>query len=224
MRDVADIQYQGRQTRRSGSEQRRQIILEAALAIIVKDGIRAVRHRAVAREADVPLSATTYYFKDITDLIIDSFTYFAERAMTDVIAPFRDAAFALIGEVKPEQLTRAQRDQLLDRISEITCEFIMHEATDRREHLVAEQAFFSEAVIEPRLAELATLYVRKQRETLSEACQLLGSDDPVHDGEILMAVMFRLERRLMSETGVTADMVKAQLRRTLSLLVPVAVA
>lgn len=224
MKDVADIQYQGRQTRRTGSEQRRQIILEAALAIIVKDGIRAVRHRAVAREADVPLSATTYYFKDITDLIIDSFTFFAERAMTDVIAPFREAAFALIGDVNPEQLTGEQRAQLLEKISHITCDFIMHEATDRREHLVAEQAFFSEAVIEPRLAELATLYVRKQREALSEACQLMGSNDPVLDGEILMSVMYRLERRLMSETGMTADMVKAQVYRTLDLLVPAAVA
>lgn len=224
MKDVADIQYQGRQTRRSGSEQRRQLILEAALAIIVKDGIRAVRHRAVAREADVPLSATTYYFKDITDLITDSFTYFAERAMTDVIAPFREAAFELIGQRDLEQMTTAQRAVLLDQISEITCGFIMHEAIERREHLVAEQAFFSEAVIEPRLAELATLYVSKQREALSDACQLLGSSEPVLDGEILMSVIYRLERRLMSETGIDAAQVKVQLRRTLELLVPPATA
>ncbi|HAB07662.1 MAG TPA: TetR family transcriptional regulator, partial [Alcanivorax sp.] len=35
------IQYQGRKARRAGSEQRRQAILDAALNIIVTDGIRA---------------------------------------------------------------------------------------------------------------------------------------------------------------------------------------
>jgi len=48
---MSDIQYQGRQARREGSEQRRRSILEAALRIIVREGIRNVRHRAVAKEA-----------------------------------------------------------------------------------------------------------------------------------------------------------------------------
>ena len=74
------VQYQGRKTSRKGSEQRRQAILDAAMRIIVRDGVRAVRHRAVAAEADVPLSATTYYFKDINDLITDTFARFVERS------------------------------------------------------------------------------------------------------------------------------------------------
>ena len=53
------VQYQGRKASRQGSELRRQAILDAALRIIVRDGVRAVRHRAVAAEAEVPLSATT---------------------------------------------------------------------------------------------------------------------------------------------------------------------
>ncbi len=53
------VQYQGRKASRQGSELRRQNILEAALRLIVREGVRAVRHRAVAAEADVPLSATT---------------------------------------------------------------------------------------------------------------------------------------------------------------------
>ncbi|MDN5401705.1 MAG: TetR family transcriptional regulator, partial [Pseudomonas sp.] len=63
------VQYQGRKASRRGSEQRRQDILDAAMRIVVRDGVRAVRHRAVAAEAGVPLSATTYYFKDIDDLL-----------------------------------------------------------------------------------------------------------------------------------------------------------
>ena len=42
------VQYHGRKASRHGSEQRRQAILDAAMRIIVRDGVRAVRHRAVA--------------------------------------------------------------------------------------------------------------------------------------------------------------------------------
>lgn len=221
MKDVAEIQYQGRKARRSGSEQRRQAILEAALRIIVKEGMRAVRHRAVAREADVPLSATTYYFKDLTDLIADAFTLFAERGLTEVVAPFKEAAFALLTEMAPGlQESAEQRALLLDRLSEATSEFIMREITEERDHLVAEQAFYSEAIIEPRLAELANLYVSKQHEALSEACAIMGAAEPQLDGEILMSVMYRLERRALSEGGLAADEVRTQIRRTLELIVP----
>ena len=68
------VQYQGRKASRHGSEQRRQQILDAAMRIVVRDGVRGVRHRAVAAEAGVPLSATTYYFKDIDDLLIHGLT------------------------------------------------------------------------------------------------------------------------------------------------------
>ena len=41
--------------------------------------MRGIRHRAVAKEADVPLAATTYYFKDIDELIVDTFTLYTEK-------------------------------------------------------------------------------------------------------------------------------------------------
>ena len=72
------VEYNGRKTSPIDSERRRKAILEAALRIVVKEGVRGVRHRAVAKEAEVPLSATTYYFKDISDLIADTFVLFAE--------------------------------------------------------------------------------------------------------------------------------------------------
>ena len=77
----SDVKYQGRKTSRAGSEQRRRLILEAALRIVIREGVRGIRHRAVAKEADVPLAATTYYFKDIQELINDTFAFYAEQAL-----------------------------------------------------------------------------------------------------------------------------------------------
>jgi len=42
---------------------RRRSILEATVRLLVRGGLAGVTHRAVAREADVPLAATTYYFR-----------------------------------------------------------------------------------------------------------------------------------------------------------------
>ncbi len=221
MKDVNDIQYEGRKARRRGSEQRRQAILEASLRIIIKDGIRAVRHRAVAREADVPLSATTYYFKDIPALIVDTFTFFAERAINDVIAPFRDNAFSLLEQAQEmAEGSPNQRDLLLDQLSQATAEFIHGEVYEQRDHLVAEQAFYAEAIIQPKLAELATLYIDQQRQALSDACRLMHTLEPDEDGEILMAVIYRLERQMLMDSLFTTERAAARLRRTLGMLVP----
>src|SRR5690554_7354890 len=75
------LQYQGRKTTRVKSEQRRRKILEATLRIVRTEGVRGIRHRAVAKEAAVPLAATTYYFKDIDELIVDAFTLYTEKAL-----------------------------------------------------------------------------------------------------------------------------------------------
>ncbi len=192
------IQYQGRQARRQGSEQRRRAILEAALRIIVREGIRAVRHRAVAKEADVPLSATTYYFKDISDLIADAFTLFAEQAMTEVIGPFRDQAFALLDSFNASSFSDdAQRDRMIDLLTEMTTAFIVSEVTDKRDHLVAEQAFLHEAVLDERLRELANTYRNSQLEVLTAACEKFGSKAPALDAELVMAAFYRVEYELL---------------------------
>lgn len=48
---------------------RRQAIIEAAAEIIREEGPAAVSHRGVAKRAGCSLSATTYYFKGLDDLL-----------------------------------------------------------------------------------------------------------------------------------------------------------
>ncbi|MFF5265536.1 TetR/AcrR family transcriptional regulator [Actinomadura viridis] len=54
---------------RRDPEARRRAIIEAAGRLIAEVGVGGVTHRRVAAEAGVPLGATTYYFKDLDDLI-----------------------------------------------------------------------------------------------------------------------------------------------------------
>jgi DNA-binding transcriptional regulator YbjK len=50
-------------------ERRRQALVAAAAALLVEGGFDAVRHRAVAERADLPLASTTYYFDSLDGLI-----------------------------------------------------------------------------------------------------------------------------------------------------------
>ena len=50
-------------------EDRRQTIIEAAAAIIRESGPSAISHRSVAKRAGCSLSATTYYFDGLEDLL-----------------------------------------------------------------------------------------------------------------------------------------------------------
>jgi DNA-binding transcriptional regulator YbjK len=51
-------------------ERRRRALVQAAAELMQEGGFEAVRHRAVATRADLPLAATTYYFESLDDLIV----------------------------------------------------------------------------------------------------------------------------------------------------------
>ncbi len=216
------IQYQGRKARRTGSEQRRQAILEASLSIIVREGIRAVRHRAVAREAEVPLSATTYYFKDISDLIADTFTLFAERAMKEVIEPFKEQAFGLMSQFSRDSLADPQeRDRLVKLLAQMMSAFIVDELQNRRDHVVAEQAFIQEAILDARLRELADMYLRQHVETLTMACELFGCKEPKLDAELIFATFLTIEQRLLVHPEkISQEFVEKRMYNMLHKVVP----
>lgn len=50
-------------------ERRRQALVTAAADLLLEGGFEAVRHRAVAARADLPLASTTYYFTSLGELV-----------------------------------------------------------------------------------------------------------------------------------------------------------
>jgi DNA-binding transcriptional regulator YbjK len=53
-------------------ERRRTALVSAAADLLREGGFDAVRHRAVARRAGLPLASTTYYFSSLDDLVINA--------------------------------------------------------------------------------------------------------------------------------------------------------
>lgn len=224
MAEDSPINYRGRKAARARSEQRRRTILEAALRIVVSEGVRGVRHRAVAKEAGVPLSATTYYFNDISDLIADTFTLFAESAMNDVVDPI----YQHIGDFVAEHQSALNSDpelldQLLERLTSLIVSLLQMELRDKRDHMLAEQAFMHECLRDPRLREVARTYFDHLLDKMVQLCRLIGVDDPDIAGEVLMGTIFRIEQEALMGPTEQFNLQKAHrmLKRQLQSLVPV---
>jgi DNA-binding transcriptional regulator YbjK len=62
-------------------ERRRQALVAAAAALLIEGGFDAVRHRAVAERADLPLASTTYYFNSLDDLVTAAVEHYARAEL-----------------------------------------------------------------------------------------------------------------------------------------------
>ena len=60
-------------------ERRRFALVSAAADLLCERGFDAVRHRAVARRAGLPLASTTYYFSSLDDLIANAVEHVGAR-------------------------------------------------------------------------------------------------------------------------------------------------
>ena len=201
-----NVEYQGRKVSRHGSEQRRQLILDAAMRIVVRDGVRGVRHRAVAAEAGVPLSATTYYFKDIDDLINDTFAQYVERSAAYMARLWQGTEDTLRGLMAKGDGSPQARAVLADEIALMAANYLQHQLQTRREHLMAEQAFHQAALINPRLALLVRSHQQIFLQGAGHIFEVLGSRQPAQDANVLTAIIGRMEyQALLNGTQPVAD-------------------
>ncbi|MGB1272220.1 MAG: TetR/AcrR family transcriptional regulator [Endozoicomonas sp.] len=212
-----ELKYQGRKTSRVNSEQRRRTILEAALRIVVRDGVRGVRHRAVAKEADVPLSATTYYFKDISDLITDTFTLFVEMGAEKFKAYWEDSDSQLKAVVSQLDQSLSSKQAFAGKMAGLAVEYVLIQLREHREYLMAERAFQLECLRNDNLRPLAFNHQKFFLESLEGFFARVGSSQAKVDARIFSAVVQQVEflglidSEFASEHGQLRDMLKRQI-------------
>ncbi len=193
----SELVYHGRRAQRADSRQRRKAILEATLRLIVKEGIRGIRHRAVAREASVPLAATTYYFKDLNDLISDSFTYFVEQGLEHTRQLQEDSFSATRGLSAEEHASGAGRKLLIQQLTRFILTHVRIQAGDRDRRLI-ELAFRNEALRNEQLTRAIRMANQATETLIQEFFQLLGLTDPLAASQIVHGTILNLEYQILS--------------------------
>ncbi|MCL1140689.1 TetR/AcrR family transcriptional regulator [Shewanella pneumatophori] len=214
------LTYVGRQSNRSDGQARRVAILEATLKLIVKEGIRGVRHRAVATEAQVPLSSTTYYFDDIKDLISDSLTYFAEKNlwMNKVL---EQKSYALIeGLMQAKQSTNAEQTKLIiiQELSLFICEHIKGQVALRHDRIL-EAAFHEEALRNPQLAAAIMALDTTFLTSIKQFFIAMGSDTAKTDANQILAMIKFFEYQYLIREAIDEEQLVTTINSTVSYIV-----
>lgn len=175
--------------RQARGEQRRDAILRATWQVVLRDGVRGVRHRAVAEAAGVPLAATTYYFKDIDDLLLQSFELFAEEVVLQFVQPFWAQAQATLGPLRDA----GNRDGITEALARLATRFITSRLQDHRDQLIIEYAFWYAALQQPRLQEAVRRMGQRWMQMLMPWLEAFGSRHPEQAARCLLATVRRIE-------------------------------
>ncbi len=191
------LQYRGRPALRSDSRARRQAILEAALRVIERDGVRGVKHRAVAAEAEVPLAATTYYFDDIQALLHDAFVHYVETRSSNDSSQLQQKGYELLQNLSSAD-SRTGGDffaRLIEGIAGILFEHVKNQVEQAAERRV-EVAFRHEALCNKDLAEVVAIPHQLQLRAIESFLAQLASPNPKADAQVVMGTLLYLEYNL----------------------------
>ncbi len=181
--------------------ERRGAILDATIDILITDGLEAVTHRAVAKRADVPLAATTYYFDSKDELIGEALSIL----VTDEIERLSRKAESLGDRIRsPRDCAAAVAEVLFpdaESVGGLQAKFEVYLEAARR------------PVLRERAAHWQEAYVDLAREVLT----LAGSSHPERMAPLLVAAGDGILMHALSE-GVTSDSEAAELRALLEQL------
>jgi DNA-binding transcriptional regulator YbjK len=199
--------------RRSRGEQTRRRILEAVLTVIARDGIRGVTHRAVAAEAGVQLSLTTYYFRDIEAMISEAFAQFSEQASPEMASLWRDLFTYLDGFSAADLRRKRVREEVCVQFAERATEHLVSQVMDSPVGVAVEQAFTTQQHLSPELRQLGIAHRRQLLQPLIALCRRFNARDPEVDAELLLNTISALEYRALAMSPEQLD--REQLRRLL---------
>jgi TetR/AcrR family transcriptional regulator, regulator of biofilm formation and stress response len=199
---------------RASAVERRRLIIQATLDVIASEGLRAVSHRAVAARAGVPLAATTYYFRDLEELLTEAFMHWSAEQRRHVQA-FHSGALAMLEEARQHSDDAAS---LAARLAAAVAAYVRDQVSSQRGDRVLEYAFLHEAVRLPRLRAALQQQQRGYLDFLELFHKALGSDDRVIAAQISNSVLLGLEKSAVL-SGQT-DGIEAVLLRHLQDVLP----
>ncbi len=204
---------------RASGIKRRKLILEAALRVILREGVRGIRHRAIAEEAQVPLASTTYYFKDIEELISETFLFWNHRASVSserLCEQMRLHLENFSAGLPPDRHSKlivlqndVTRQQYVEHLSELASTYLTHHINNNRDDRLIELAFHHEAVRSEMLQQVVRHRMDLYRQTLESFFRVLGSEDVEADAQVALSVLLRLEQEAIVE-GCDVDGQKIQ--------------
>ena len=181
--------------RRSKGEQTRNQILNAAIEVLATQGIKGTTHRAIATQAQLQLSLTTYYFKDIKELVHEAFMLSSTQTVSRAGAAWLPA-FEILDSYTKTQLKRvALRAELAETLSQMATSYLSSKIKEHPTELAIEQLLFTEIQITPKLRKLAESHRQALILPFIQLCSYFNKDSAMVDADIMLTIFTQLEYR-----------------------------
>lgn len=211
---TGEVKRATQRKRSSRGEETRARINRATLEIIKRSGMRGVRHRAVAKEAGVPLGATTYHFKNIEDLIVSAFSYWRAQPATGP-NPYVRQILDFLESRAPDMLEApGGRVALAREIYKFTVDYEIDQIENCRDNCIVQLAFYHESIHIKELQQEVFDYWQSEVDNLIVAFTALASPDPEAEARICQSLFHQLEREAMMKGGeYDRNQLKATLHR-----------
>jgi DNA-binding transcriptional regulator YbjK len=165
-------------------EERRELILRSALAVMGRRGIGAVTQRRVAGEAGVPLGSLTYWFASKDDLLREALWLFVEEKA----ARLREVGAGLTGDLALEQI--AER-------------FAVVLDSTRGDEQLAQFELYLEAARNPALRDVAEECFRAYEEVAALVLRAAGVPDAEQTAAVFVSLADGVGLRRQATGGAT---------------------
>ena len=160
--------------RRRSATEIRHAIASAAVRVVGRCGVDGLTHRAVAEEAAVSLSSTTYHFASREDIIGAALQWVAAQETTK--------AHATVDALSTSDGMPQRQQDLLEAITE---ELVPKDRTALR----AQYELQLYAADHPRLQAVVRTWVDAIEEMFTEILHRLGAKEPAQSARLLVAII-----------------------------------
>ena len=208
--------------RRTKGEKTREKILLSAIEILALSGIKGTTHRAIASHAELQLSLTTYYFKDIQELIHQAFKLNSERILfrSDTIL---EASFISITKIQKKELKKTSvKEELCQQLSDMTSNHLIENIKHQAISLAVEQLMLTEVQVTPQLRLLVQEHELAQLVPYEQLCSFFNKVSPALDAKIMYTIFSQLQySQLANQVNVDSDLIKQTTRRIIAWIMSV---
>ncbi|OKY27116.1 TetR/AcrR family transcriptional regulator [Thalassotalea sp. PP2-459] len=200
--------------RRSKGELTRLKILNSAIEVLAENGIKGTTHRAIANQAQLQLSLTTYYFKDIQQLVHEAFLLSSNRTIEIATNAWQTVFELLDSYTKTRLKNMSVRRELATTLSTIACNYLVNKIKENPIDLAVEQFMFTEVQVSPELQQLAATHRTALMAPFEKLCTYFSPETSTIDADIMLTVFTQLEyRNLVDPSAVNTAYIYSVVER-----------
>jgi len=189
-------------------ERRRCALVSAAAELLREGGLEAVRHRAVARRAGLPLASTTYYFSSLDDLIAAAVEYIG---------------LAEAAQMRTRVSSLSRRRRGAESIADILVDLLLEDsASAGTDQLISRYERYIACARQPALRDIQRRVLRQRTDAVGEAVERSGRcvrTDLL--SALVCAVDGAVVSALVDDGGTPRDNARATLIDVIDVLAPI---